>query len=481
MPPNEPIKGPLNLLLGAYTSRSIIAEAQRCLNLYPEKNPQDAAAPVTCYPTPGLTQVGNGPVAQPWRQLYCTSQGQLYGVCGSVLYQIGADFALTELVTLTTTTSYVSMSDNGTYLCLVDGSEFGYFVNLETSEITSIASPAWYGSPRVDQVDGFFLFSRPDTPIFYCTNNNSITFDTLDFASKNGYPDPICGVVSLHRNVWLIGTQTTEIWENVGGAQFPFQRVSGAYIEHGCVSVGSIATLGANVFWLSQDKSGARLVALGRDYNVKRVSTPAIEAEFSKYVRVDDAKGFCYQIIGHNFYFLTFPTAGKTWVYDQREDLWHELCWLDSDGVQHRHRGGAIAFAFGDQHVVGDRNNGKLYLFDQENFTDNGDPILRLRSFSHISKNGNLIAHKRIQADMEAGTSPSEDVSDLVTLRWSDSRGRAWGNGITQSIGATGQHKAIAQWRRLGRARDRVYELSWSGALFTALQGLYLEAGVEDN
>lgn len=48
------------LMGGSYEARSIIADAQRCVNLYPEPNPQDAEAPLTHYPTPGLTVLALG-------------------------------------------------------------------------------------------------------------------------------------------------------------------------------------------------------------------------------------------------------------------------------------------------------------------------------------------------------------------------------------------------------------------------------------
>lgn len=482
--PNELIKGPINLLTGSYQSRSIIAEAQRCVNLYPEKNPQDAEAPVTCYLTPGLTRITNGPQVAPYRCLYQTSQNQLFGVIGSKLYFIDEGFDFDELATITTVVTPVSMTDNGVTLLVVDGSENGYFVDLVTHAVTVISQPAFYGSPRVDMVDGYFILSKPGTPIWYCSENNSTVFNSLDFASKSGFPDPIVGVVALHRNVWLIGTQTTEIWTDVGAPQFPFERVSGAYIEHGCISVASIATLGQNVFWLSNDKSGSRLVAMGADYQVTRVSTPAIEAEFAKYARVNDAIGQCYQILGHNFYFLTFPGPDKTWVYDPRQDLWHELAWLNSNGEMQRHRGSQICFAYGI-HVVGDRANGIIYRLNPDAFTDNDDPIVRLRTFPHITKNGYRITYNALRANMECGQVSAsgegetfQEITDKITLRWSDTRGRSWGNGVRQNIGHTGEYLTSIQWRRLGMARDRVFELSWSGAQFTALNGVYLDAKV---
>lgn len=68
----------------------------------------------------------------------------------------------------------------------------------------------------------------------------------------------------------------------------------------------------------------------------------------------------------------------------------------------------------------------------------------------------------------------------LVSLLWSDDRGHSWGNPVTQSLGATGQYLTSLQWRRLGLARDRVFEISWSSPTRTILQGAWVTTAVAD-
>ena len=48
---------------GAYTARSVIAGAQRCVNLYAEINPDDAPVKRTYYPRPGLRGLSTPPTA----------------------------------------------------------------------------------------------------------------------------------------------------------------------------------------------------------------------------------------------------------------------------------------------------------------------------------------------------------------------------------------------------------------------------------
>lgn len=83
-------------------------------------------------------------------------------------------------------------------------------------------------------------------------------------------------------------------------------------------------------------------------------------------------------------------------------------------------------------------------------------------------------------ADMDVGQATGNDgFTDqnppTITLRWSDDRGRTYSNGVQQTIGGPGQTYTNAQFRRLGMARDRVFELSWSVPVKTALNGAFVE------
>lgn len=67
------------------------------------------------------------------------------------------------------------------------------------------------------------------------------------------------------------------------------------------------------------------------------------------------------------------------------------------------------------------------------------------------------------------------DISNRIWLDWSDDRGHSFGNPVSQSFGARGQYIASLQWQRLGYARDRVFRLTWSEPLATALQGAWID------
>lgn len=464
-----PLKG------GAYTARSVIADAQRCVNLFPEKNPEDAASEFTHYTTPGLATLAVSPNVAAVRGLHFASNGKLYAVVGDKVYYIDSSWNMTLLGTLATTgTVPVGMQDNSTTLAIVDSSTNGYLVDLATNAFSQITSDAFYGATNVCYLDAFLLFNRPGTKQFYTTLSNNTTFDALYYAQKTAAPDLLATIMVKHREIWLIGEKTTEVWYNAGNNAFPFASLPGTFVEHGTCAPYSVAKDGATLMWLTRNDRGQAVVMRTIGYDPQKVSTFALEAEWTNYSRVDDAIGYTYQSGGHVFYVLTFPTADKTWVYDGVENLWHERAWMDSDGDLHRHRSNCHAFAYG-KHVVGDFENGRIYEMADDIYTDDGDAILRLRSFPHLGSDAKRVIYNQFIADMEVGTADIGLTTPVVALRWSDTRGQSWGASVEQTVGAIGEFLTTVQWRRLGLARDRVFELSWSQPYRTALNGAYVD------
>jgi hypothetical protein len=465
------------LTTGAYQAKSLIANAQRCVNLYAEKNTQDSPFPFTYYLSPGLTRLatatptsGNG-----WRGLFPASNGTTYGVCGSSVYAISATWALTLLGDIASSSGRVSMVDNANFLVIVDGSQNGWTVDLTDNTFAMITDSAFLGGNNVGFVDGFLVLNVPNTREWYISLNDEITFDATDFASKSAYSDKLIGIGVTKRYIYLLGAQTIEVWFNAGDTTFPFERLPGVFMQHGCAAVGTIAQMDGEIYWLSQSPQGNCYVNKTQQFNAIPISTFALDNEIGTYARIDDAFAFTYQIEGHFFYVLTFPTADKTWQYDLTTQQWNELNWVDGNGGLHRHRANCYASAYGSP-IVGDWENGNLYLWDVNAFTDDGNPIPRIRSFMHsVDDNSDRISYREFIANMEVGNGSNYSAVP-VYLRWSDTRGKSWGNAVSISLGMEGEYLTSLQWQRLGMARDRVFELSWSAPVKTALTGAWVQA-----
>jgi hypothetical protein len=305
-------------------------------------------------------------------------------------------------------------------------------------------------------------------------------FDPLDIAAKSGFNDPIVGIMVVHRELWLIGTLTSEVWIGTGAADFYFQQVQGAYINHGCSAAYSIASQDILVFFLQQDQQGNGLVLQGQGYDVTEISTPRLVAEFKSYVTLADAIGFCFQLSDHSFYALIFPAANKSWLYDLSTKHWLEWNWADANGVLNRHRANCCMFAFGSV-LVGDFENGNILRLSPDVFTDYfpatpTGPIVRIKTLTHITGgNYERITYKNFDADVTVGSIADQEADPEIFLSWSDNKGVSYGNPVAQSLGKTGEYFTTVSWNRLGMGRDRVFKLQWSVDADVALNGGFIE------
>lgn len=472
------------LLGGAYNAPSLIAGAQRSLNLFPEKNPDWSQAPVnvTHYPRCGLKRLSSPPNPGLSRALYGATNGDLYAVIDVSIYYIDPDFKFNLIGNLLTVTNDpVSLADNGTSGIIVDGDLSATTIDLATRTTASLGDPNYMGSNRADFLDYFLIFNQPGTPNWYCTEANSLVFNPLFFGTKTAWPDNILAVVAIEREAWVFGPKKTEVWYNSGGVPFPFQALPGLIVEHGCSAKFSIAKQDIHVYWLSQSPEGARMAMKNEGHAAKRISTTAIENEWLTYGRVDDAIGSCYQIKGHAFYQLHFPTADKTWTYDEATDLWFEEASLDINGNLHRAKNTFNAYSYG-KNLALDWNTGDLLQVDPSTYSDNGNPIAFLRSMPHvIDDEFDRVTIWRLIADMETGTTPDTYPvvtagvePPLVSLRVSNNGGGSYGNAIMQPMGYSGKYRAKPTWNRLGFGADWVFELSWSSAVKTGLNGVFI-------
>ena len=306
------------------------------------------------------------------------------------------------------------------------------------------------------------------------------SIDPLDFASAEGSPDGVVAVLTDHRELWVFGTDTTEVWYNAGQIDFPLVRIQGAFNELGCAAPYSVAKMDNQIYWLGKDARGQGMVYRAAGYVGQRISTHAIEWQLQEYSNISDATGYTYQQDGHSFYVLNFPSANTTWVYDVATGAWHERAAF-ANGAFDRHRADNMC-NFEGNIVVGDYQNGNIYTFDLTVYADNGQPQKWLRSWRALPTGQNNLRRTmqhNLQLDCETGVGLVTGQGDnpRAMLRFSDDGGHTWSNEHWKSMGSIGRFGKRTIWRRLGttvKIRDRVYEVSGTDPVRVYIMGAEL-------
>jgi hypothetical protein len=153
--------------------------------------------------------------------------------------------------------------------------------------------------------------------------------------------------------------------------------------------------------------------------------------------------------------------------------------------------------------LVGDYANGCIYELDKKNYTDNGQNVRRLRRAPHLTTDLQRQYFEELQIQFQPGVGTTglstpavaiyvnspyyiypdatftigafetyiigvqATVNNTTTttypqamLRWSNDGGSTWSKEYWVTIGQLGKYRNRAIWRRLGQARDRVFEVS---------------------
>lgn len=570
----------------AYRSQSITADCQVLMNLILESVESGMGkSGFALYRSPGLSLRYNlGKVGFRGNGLI-TAQGRIFAVTGTQLVELFAPTAVPNFIQRGNVVSDgqpVYMAASITQLLIVSGGHlyvFTFATNAlaEVQPFDAATGLGLLGTPaQVTFADGFFFVS-------FVNSNQIQVSDPGDGSSWQGvaqtavsvFPDNISAIFENQRLLWVFGPTAAQPYFDSGNFPFPYDVIQGAKIEQGIAAPASLVKADNSIFWMGQDIRGSGIFWRASGYTPQRVSTHAMEFEWSTYSTIADCVTYSYQEQGHTFVVLQFPTAQKTWLYDVATGTWSQRgFWNVVPGIFTMHRAFCHTFAFG-MHLVGDPTTGAVYQQATNIFSDFGNPIRRIRRTPHVAKEAARIFHQELQIDVETGIGPTfqgtaiptripvldangilrqvqidengvlqapldltDDISaaqtifindqtnttswaltidahgivsatlqakyidsypvamrfisvlgdtkwnlqltnlggglaqlvtipqgivgrgPTMTLKWSNDGGRTWSQGIDRDCGEAGEYTKRLMYRRLGQARDRVYEIS---------------------
>lgn len=464
------------------TARSVNANAEESINCFLEYQVGDdgKSRPVALYGTPGLhlrLTVGDGP----HRGAIESEDGYAYFVSGDEVFRVDSSYVSTSCGTIGTSSGRVGFASNGTEVILVDGDK-GYLLTGTTlTEIADVDFPD--GVTGVTFINGFFVVFGDGSQKFYWneTPGSGSAWNGLDFASAEGSPDELVGGVADHLQLWFVGSRSAEVYDNTTDPDDPFQRSGGSFMQQGTVSPWTVQPFDNSVVWLSRNEDGHGIFLRSQGGSPARFSTHAVETQIAEYSTISDAFSFVIQIEGHNWYVTSFPTADVTWVYDAASNGWFKWLWRDpGTNHDHRHRASSHAFLNG-KHLVGDWEDGRIYSLEMNVYTDDEDPIRRLRRTQNVNSTSAKLFFSSLLIDMETGVGNADCPDPQIMLRYSNDDGHSWSNEKLKSIGAEGEYDKVVRFGPTGctkRGKGRVWELSLTDPVKFAVFGA--DAEVEE-
>ena len=449
--------------------------SQRRVNCYYEFIKDGDRTKVAIYGTPGLETWATltGTV---WRGLIEYPKGsKFFGVFGNTFYEINSAGGTTSQGTLNTTSGQVYMAHNGTEVCITDGTD-GWIYNVDTDTFTEITDVDFPTSPTsVIFHNGRFLVLKDNTGEFYASDlYDGLNWTAGQVATAEYSPDNLVRIVTVQGIVCLLGNTTAEFWSDTGSAGFPYARVPGAAMEWGLAARNSVSPFMDSFAFLARNRMGQVRLAMLNGLEAVPLSEPEWDSTVNAYTIVADATSYSYMLGGHPMCQINFPSAGKSWLYDGLTKVISELT---SYGLT-RHRG-EIGSTYGNNYIVADYNNGKLYKLKPDVYTDAGDAITLELVGRHLFSNDKVIRIPALEIVLETGTA-TVGTDPQMAVAFSKDGGHSYGPERWVSIGQMGEYTQRARWRQNGRGRDIVVRARISepmkkvivGANWIANQGL---------
>ena len=429
----------------SYQARSLPASSQRLINWYMEAVPEFESDQFPVHSAAGLKL--RNTLSGPIRGLH-VMKSVLYAVAGGSLHKV-PESGPTEFLGAISGVDPVSMANNGTQIVIVHDLKGSVF---DGTDVLPITDPDFPGASSVTFQDGFFIFTRPDSGQFFLSALfDAFNYDALDFATAEGSPDNAVMVLSDHRELWVFGDDTTEVFFN-SGAAFPFERQ--AFIEQGIGATRGATKLDNSIIAYGDDG----VVYRYQNLTPVRLSNHFVEESIRGYADKESLNVFTYVLDGHKC--VVFAWDEGCWVIDLTTGLWHERASKDSNGFDLNRWRACCGVRAYKRNLVGDFENGNIYELDLETADENGTAIKRRAVSAKVGDSvvTQFMGSLEMVTETGVGLTTGQGINPKIMLRWSDDGGRTWGNEHWRDLGKQGNYDQRVRWDRLGSFESRVFE-----------------------
>lgn len=285
-------------------------------------------------------------------------------------------------------------------------------------------------------------------------------------------PDNTLAIVSNGTRLFTFGDKSYQVFQYNESSDFPFTSPDTAAKLIGIKAVNSLAQLGEYTLWLGSADLGNNGIYLNTgNVDSQRVSTTDIEREIASLGNITDATSQIWQENQHIFYSITFPSANKTFVYDLKENAWHERCSLDEKNRRKQWR-----YDFATLDANGEllyATNGAVVKQSNKSWKEHdGRPMLRMRKGGVIYSNYSNFYIDAITVEMNNGQYKNTKNEDqYVSMRYT-ADGSDWTDTEIVNVGSAGSYDYDCTFYHFGMARTFTIELSTTCDFPFSLYGL---------
>ncbi len=452
---------------GTNPVQSMIFDSERATNLYVERaTVKTLGGDAMLVPTPGFTTVATVPEVGGRGLVSIGNPLRMFGAVGMTIYEFDGALNPTSLGSVTVNSQPVQWAYNGIVggqLGIASGGAFSY-IDLATNTQNFPAMPTGANFSHLGFAGGFGILLQSTTgKVFLSALNDLSSWSAGQFFRRSLFADPVVAMfVDSNNLIWLLGTETFEVWYNTGTGTQPWAPLTGLVGPYGIAAPFAFALSAAGNMWVSRNKEGIGEVVSTRGGIPQSISPYGVANAIDNLIRTTqtaDMEILPYHMQGHTFANIALPTANTTYTVDLESSAWATRGKWDPVLNRFGLWGPRAHCVFNGKHYIADRSTGIIAEMDPAVATElDGTGIVRERISPPLVNEGKRQPIDQIEVHMGVGLAPQsgQGSNPVALLAMSDDGGMTYGNNRQAGFGRVGQYKKRVYWTRCGAGPQSV-------------------------
>lgn len=239
-------------------------------------------------------------------------RNECYRVMGEVLCKIKEDGSIEQLGFVGNDGKRVTLDYSFDRLIIVSALKLYYWDGLTLTQLSDVDLG---NSLDAVWLDGYTV-STDGSFIVHTELNDPLAVDPFKYGSSEIDPDPIVGLLEVRNELYALNRFTIEVFDNVGGEGFAFQRNEGATIPKGIIATHAKAILGDSFAFVGGGKNETCGVYVASNGRAIKISTREIDQVLEGYTDVELRGIICESRTneGNEEFLVHLPSS--TYVYD---------------------------------------------------------------------------------------------------------------------------------------------------------------------
>ena len=259
-------------------------------------------------PADGILPAGTGPGVDRGGIAW---NGVMYRVMGTKLVRVERDGRAVELGDVGTG-GQVTLDYGFDRLAIASGGRLYYW---DGAALTQVTDPDLGAVVDMQYIGGYYM-TTDGTNLVVTELNDPTSVNPLKYGSAETDPDPILAVDELRTEAYAFGRYTIELFQNVGGSNFPFRRVDGAQVTKGVIGTHAYTAMADTFYFVGSGRGEAPAVYVMVPGSWQKVSTREVDEILAGYTESQLAGAVVESRVDKHHQHVLIHLPDKCVVYD---------------------------------------------------------------------------------------------------------------------------------------------------------------------